>query len=108
MLCCVTAQGATVGSATHTLSWAEMPNHAHDATDRGHSHSYSDMGRTTTDRRGDADCDVPGRCNWPWRLGGGSATTSTGTASIVVGAAGSGQPHNNMQPTAFVANLFIW
>lgn len=67
--------GSMGGTATHTLSTAEMPAHTHT------------LGHSTTAQWGTDN--------------GGASTTDAGEARIPtlsVGTAGSGAPHNNMQP----------
>lgn len=94
------ALGAQVGAETHTLSINEMPSHNHGVTDPGHAHGS-----------------VPdGTQNIAAASGGGltaadeprSAFTASATTGITINANGGGQAHNNMQPTLFLGNVFIY
>lgn len=105
------ARGDKVGAETHALGVAELPSHTH--TTPNHSHSYShthtwgqrttDAGTTTT------GTGVPPHNNAP--TGGAIETanqsaTTTGNAAPTTNATGSGNAHNNMQPS-LVASLLI-
>jgi microcystin-dependent protein len=37
-----------------------------------------------------------------------AATTGTSTTGITINNTGGGLPHNNMQPTLFIGNVFIY
>ena len=90
--------GATGGSETHTLTTAQMPNHSHTAsvTDPGHSHTV---------------------LGWTNSLGGIAAGAGVGYyqsiatshsvtgISVSIGATGSGQAHNNAQPTIILNKI---
>ncbi len=89
--------GDYVGAETHTLLESEMPSHTH--TDSGHTHSYVNTPNdqsvySITPNEVAADqADV-------------SQTTGVGYANIQN--TGLDQPHNNMQPTLFIGNTFIY
>lgn len=68
--------GQTIGASTHTLSVAELPSHTHTAT------VNNTLGTSSSFARGNA------------ASAGGTATTNSN---------GSGNAHNNMQPSLVVA-----
>ena len=113
------AAGSNVGAETHTLSIAEMPTHNHPGssnnnaltgvTDGGHAHTYStqlgNTGATGVETTTVADDGI----SYP--------TTSNASANIldpshthtlVMSNQGGSNAHNNMQPTLFVGNMFIY
>ena len=92
--------GSNVGAETHTLTIAEMPTHNHSVTDPGHAHSYVNQ---------------PEKLNASTLPGTDIAdnidrnqTTGSNTTGITINNTGGSNAHNNMQPTLFVGNMFIY
>jgi microcystin-dependent protein len=82
------AVNATGGSATVTLSTAEIPAHSHTATDSGHSHQYNAVGSDKTSQdTGETNYSQPS-------LG----ATTQGFANISIGNTGGGGAHENRPP----------
>lgn len=87
--------GAGFGSQSHTLTSAQMPTHTHTVADPGHTHSYNGA---TGAVAADGVTTVA-------RVGAGQ-TTGSSTTGITIGNAGSGNAHNNTQPT-LITNKII-
>lgn len=88
--------GSSLGEEAHPLTTAELAAHTHanSLTDPGHTHTIavntSGNGSTSVTQGQTGGSSVPG----------GISTTQTGI-SITNASAGSGNAHNNMQPTTF-------
>jgi microcystin-dependent protein len=76
-------KGLTVGEETHTLTESEMPSHSHSFT------SYVADNTATI-------------------FIGGSLRLDPGGSSYGTSSTGGSQAHNNMQPTIFISNVFIY
>jgi microcystin-dependent protein len=119
--------GALVGQETHTLISNEIPGHTHTGTTNSsgsHTHGITDPGHTHSQTTINDDFNSSGAS--PPGFVADSAGTRTwnninsNTTGITVNSDGShihtfttnstggGLPHNNMQPTAFVGNVFIF
>jgi microcystin-dependent protein len=124
----VRSAGQFVGQETHTLTIAEMPTHNHP----GSSNMTSATGITTN--AGTSTAVGPGNLGLIKQSTPGSSTTTqtadsgnsgsepdvltspaglvitdpTHTHAIVMSNQGGSNAHNNMQPTLFVGNMFIY
>jgi microcystin-dependent protein len=113
------AIGDVTGTETHTLTVGELaihnhgitdPGHIHNITDPGHTHSYFNqpnshevaVSLTTTETADNVNVN---------QTTGSSATgisVNISTTGITINNNGSNAPHNNMQPTLFIGNVFIY
>ena len=114
------AAGSNVGEETHILSIAEMPTHNHPGSsnvasitgvyDSGHTHGYV----RTNDTNHDNATSLTNSAN---NRGTFNSTTDSSTANLVdpththqlvMSNQGGSNAHNNMQPTLFVGNMFLY
>jgi microcystin-dependent protein len=111
----------TNGAHNHTGSTGNAGAHTHTATDSGHTHGYfnqpnshqvavsatttgtaDDTNENQTTGIGNANITVAGVADH-------SHTISTDGAHFhTMGSTGGGAAHNNMQPTLFVGNMFVY
>lgn len=89
-----TTLGATGGAQTHTLTTAQLAAHSHTVTDPGHFHSGAEPATIGFQPGGALDD------------GATSSVTGTATTGITIANAGSGDAHNNVQPT-IICNKII-
>lgn len=96
-----TTLGTGGGSQSHTLTSAQMPVHSHTLTDPGHTHAAVSGGGFNTSAAGN---------DWTQSLAANNATrvstAVSATTGITMANAGSGDAHNNVQPT-IICNYII-
>lgn len=111
--------GASVGEETHTLTIPEMPSHNHTATTAaagGHSHDSNStgiLGLMTTSTGGyntfGGGDHTPGEPNlYAPAVELDIHSVADHTHAVTVGMTGGSRAHNNMQPTLFIGNIFIF
>lgn len=114
------ALGASVGAETHTLQTPEIPSHTHTGTTDSagaHSHTTNAPGGqgnlglaiadgTNTATEADSTQGELNLYTTPRALVINSAGAHTHT--FTTNATGGGSAHNNMQPTLFSGNVFIY
>ena len=127
--------GQSPGEETHTLIVEEIPSHTHTVSDPGHVHAITDpshahaitdpthshtyLGVNSQGAASGLD-NVAENSPRPTETSGSSATgisinnnttgitVNTNTTGITNQNTGGGLPHNNMQPTLFIGNTFIY
>jgi len=96
-----TRAGDISGEEMHTLTIEEMPTHDHTITDPGHDHTYSNEPNTASPAVSLTTTNVADNSSVGQRTG-------TSTTGITINNTGGNGPHNNIQPTLFVGNMFIY
>jgi microcystin-dependent protein len=91
--------GATGGSESHALTTAQLASHTH-------SNTLTDPGHTHTGSTGGANISVTSNVGATVMQPGGSVGNSTTGITITNASAGSGNAHNNVQPT-IICNYII-
>jgi microcystin-dependent protein len=109
------ALGDAVGEEAHVLTIPEMPSHNHGgatSSDGAHSHTTNATGDTVGLAFKNGQATPSGLDNDGDELNlsttGALTINSAGAHAHTINAQGGGNAHNNMQPTTFVGNAFIF
>lgn len=120
--------GDLSGEEVHLLNRNEMPAHKHGSVDvtgnnngdgvttlnstgitaNPHTHTYSVVNDTATVSGGAVGVECYDSVNTNATTGGTTVTLNDPTHRHTIGSTGGGAVHNNMQPTIFIGNMFIF
>lgn len=103
--------GDAVGEETHVLTVPELAVHTHGVIDPGHTHtnnSSSSLGLLTQNGFNTANSTDNNGSEPNLYTAVTAVTINSNTTGITLSNTGSNQPHNNMQPTLFLGNLFVY
>jgi microcystin-dependent protein len=87
--------GTSVGAETHTLTTGEIPSHTHTSNASGGT-----LGLVTSDGSNTASSGLD--------FTTGEPNLYTSPSALTINNAGGGGAHNNMQPTIFMSNVFVY
>jgi len=104
------AFGSNVGAETHTLTVAEMPTHTHGVSDPGHNHTGTTDSTSTNSGETNNGVGTLGTANVATQSVNHAHTFTTANAftGITNSNTGLSNAHNNMQPTLFFGNMFVF
>lgn len=88
--------GAVGGTQDHTLTTAQLASHSHGVTDPGHTHQYTQIYRAGFEANGNG-VGISASSQ--------TANTTSSATGISIQSSGSGNAHNNVQPTIITNKL---
>lgn len=100
--------GDIVGSETHTLTSNEIPPHTHNGTTDPTTATLNNATNIVRANGSGDNIDVAGSGGISSGNDVSNITENSHTHTLTTSSVGGGQPHNNMQPTLFAGNMFIF